>query len=246
MSLVITIITVVFNDELNIENTLNSVIQQSYRNIQYIVIDGNSSDGTLDVVNRYRDNIDILISEPDRGVYDAMNKGINEAVGDWIIFMNSGDLFYNDSVLENVFKFDYEEDVLYGNNVYAHNIEDIVVPRKLDTFWRGLPFNHQASFVKTELYKKFNFDLKYSISSVHDFFFKLFKEGYRFRYIDIVISVYDLTGMSATSFMWLADNWRINFKYSKNKMLLVIGALTLHLLSKVRKWILHKIKSNVS
>ncbi|MCW3805813.1 glycosyltransferase family 2 protein [Plebeiibacterium marinum] len=242
MAPLVTVVTVVFNDKLNIENTIKSVIQQSYKTVQYIVIDGNSSDGTLDIINRYREHIDVLISEPDKGVYDAMNKGIGKAAGDWIIFMNSGDLFYNESVLEDIFSFDISADVIYGNIVYAHDNEKVVTPRKLDTFWKGLPFNHQASLVRTELYKKYKYDLRYSISSVHDFFFKLFNEGYRFKYTDRTIAIYDLTGMSATSYKWLVDNWNINMKHSKTKMHLVIGALMLHFLSKIKRSILRKNK----
>ncbi len=242
MDPVVTIVTVVYNDKLNIENTIRSVLKQTYKNIQYIVVDGNSTDGTLDIIKRHKKNIDILISEPDKGVYDAMNKGIDKVCGEWVVFMNSGDLFYNENVLEDVFRFDCLADVIYGNIVYAHDKDKVVAPRKLDAFWKGLPFNHQASLVKAELYKKYKFDLKYSISSVHDFFFKLFNEGCKFKYINKTIALYDLTGMSATSYRWLVDNWRINLNYSKTKMHLVIGALTLHFLSKIKRSILRKNK----
>ena len=91
----ITVVTVVLNGEKDFERTILSVINQSYKNIEYIVIDGGSTDGTLDIIERYKDKIDYVIIEKDRGIYDAMNKGINIASGDWINFMNSGDIFYD-------------------------------------------------------------------------------------------------------------------------------------------------------
>jgi len=99
---IISIITVVKNDASNIKKTIQSVLNQSYSHIQYIIIDGSSTDGTLDIINEFKDKIDTITSEPDRGIYDAMNKGIHHAQGEWIFFLNSGDVFFNDDVLLNL------------------------------------------------------------------------------------------------------------------------------------------------
>ena len=99
----ISIITVVFNCEKYLEETIKSVINQTYDNIEYIIIDGGSSDGTLDIIKKYEDKITYWVSEKDGGIYDAMNKGIELSHGEWINFMNGGDIFFNKTVIEDVF-----------------------------------------------------------------------------------------------------------------------------------------------
>ena len=111
----VSVITVVFNDCFNIEKTINSVLSQNY-NIEYVVIDGASTDGTMDIINKYRDQLSVVVSEPDNGIYDAMNKGINIATGEWIIFMNSGDIFHNNSVIATIFDENISENV---NFIYS-------------------------------------------------------------------------------------------------------------------------------
>ena len=112
----ISIITVVFNGEKYLEETIQSVINQTYSNVEYIIIDGGSSDGTLDIIKKYEERIDYWVSEKDRGIYDAMNKGIDVASGKWLNFMNGGDEFYDNKVIENIFKnCSYEDEyVIHG------------------------------------------------------------------------------------------------------------------------------------
>ena len=102
----ITVITVVYNCHDTIEATILSVINQTYDNVEYIIIDGGSKDGTVDVIKKYQDQINYWVSEPDEGIYEAMNKGIDKASGDWINFMNSGDSFTSDKVLNSIFASD--------------------------------------------------------------------------------------------------------------------------------------------
>ncbi len=99
----ITVVTVVFNGELYIENTILSIINQTYDKIEYIIIDGKSTDRTLDIIGKYQKQIDQLVSEPDNGIYHAMNKAIDLATGQWIIFMNCGDSFYDKDVIRSIF-----------------------------------------------------------------------------------------------------------------------------------------------
>ena len=118
----VTVVTVTFNAEDCIEDTILSVINQSYKNIEYIVVDGLSTDGTLDVVRRYADRIDTWMSEKDLGIYDAMNKAIDIASGDWIVFMNAGDSFYNNDVIKDVFENVPEgAELVYGHHAWKHN-----------------------------------------------------------------------------------------------------------------------------
>ena len=99
----ISVVTVCYNAVNDIEKTILSVINQTYPNIEYLIIDGGSTDGTMDIVNKYKDKIDVIVSEPDKGIYDAMNKGIDRATGDWINFMNAGDCFFEKETVNSVF-----------------------------------------------------------------------------------------------------------------------------------------------
>ena len=118
----ITIITVSYNAATSIEPTILSVINQTYPNIEYIVIDGGSNDGTVDIIKKYQNKISYWVSEPDKGIYDAMNKGIRMATGDWINFMNAGDTFFCDTSLNLLFIPEPESDIdiIYGDTEFIY------------------------------------------------------------------------------------------------------------------------------
>jgi glycosyltransferase involved in cell wall biosynthesis len=99
----VTVVTVVYNGAEHLERTIRSIINQSYNNIEYIIIDGGSTDGTVDIIKKYDQTVDYWVSEPDNGIYDAMNKGVSLACGDWINFMNAGDIFSDETTLQQVF-----------------------------------------------------------------------------------------------------------------------------------------------
>lgn len=114
---ILTIITVCFNIKDEIERTCQSIVNQTWQNFEWIVIDGGSTDGTVDILKKYSDRINILVSEPDKGIYNAMNKGIKLSHGEWLNFMNGGDRFTSNDVLKEVFSGkEYSADVLYGKN----------------------------------------------------------------------------------------------------------------------------------
>ena len=212
----ISVITISFNSSGTIEKTIESVIGQSYGNLEFIVMDGNSTDGTVDILNRYRDKIDILRIEPDEGIYDAMNKGVALSSGDWICFMNSNDYFYNERVIEDVVSRGTDADIIYGYCIDPDTGKS-VKPLSLENFWKRIPINHQSAFVKTVYYKEYPYKLEYTVSSVYDFFYYWYCKGLRFYYIDIPVAVYDMKGISFYSFAWLWDYLRISIKYSKGK-----------------------------
>jgi len=196
----ITIITVVYNGEKYIEETIQSVINQTYPNVEYIIIDGGSTDGTLDIIKKYEDKIDYWVSEKDRGIYDAMNKGIDLASGKWINFMNAGDRFYNEKVLEKVFfnnDFSKEVGVIYGNHkvIYPKRTK-IVKVGYIKDFWKGSQFSHQSSFIRSCLYKNNKFNLCYKIAADFEFFYKLYMRNIKFYYLNIVVSLVTAGGLS--------------------------------------------------
>lgn len=163
----VSVITVVYNDENGIEGTIESVLSQIYKNIEFIVIDGNSNDNTYHIINKYRDKIDILVSENDRGIYDAMNKGIENASGDWIIFMNSGDMFYDKDVLNNIFQYSHaEHDCIYSDVSFFGEKEYII-----ETDINKVRINHQALLYRKGLHEEYG---KYLVSkkvTISDYLF---------------------------------------------------------------------------
>lgn len=190
----ITIVTVTYNCQGILEKTINSVLSQDYANLEYIIIDGNSQDGTKDIINKYIDRIDTFISEPDKGIYDAMNKGLKYATGDWIFFLNSGDVFCDNKVLSNVAKcFENKTDVIWGNvkatrNDQVVNIEYKTPFFKNKKFFHGMGFSHQSVFVRTSKAKENMFDLTYKCCADYNMMMQLYKSGANFKYCDAYIS----------------------------------------------------------
>lgn len=195
----ISIITVVFNDAQNIEKTILSVIGQTYKDIDYIIVDGGSTDGTLDIIEKYKNNIATIISEPDNGLYDAMNKGVDVTRGDWVAFINSGDTLISENILSEVFSSDYSGiDIVYGDYVfqYISGLRTHVASRPLDTIWKYMPICHQAMFVRPGLLKKYKFSID-NISADHEFLWKCLKDNCTLHNTGKIISVYLEGGVSA-------------------------------------------------
>ena len=188
----ITIITVCYNAISSIEKTIISVINQTYPNIEYIIIDGGSTDGCIDVIKKYEDKITYWISEPDKGIYDAMNKGIKLAKGEWINFMNCGDTFYNNTTIEELFqKANFDSDIIYGNTNLLLITGEYIQRGEVVSDNEYMPFCHQASFSRNSLMKKYGFDTKYKICADRNFFYTAYKNNAKFEYIDVTISNYE-------------------------------------------------------
>ena len=156
----LTIITICYNIKDEIERTCKSIIDQTWQDFEWIVVDGGSTDGTVDVLKKYADRIDVLISEPDKGIYNAMNKGIKLAHGEWLNFMNGGDCFAANDVLEKVFKNkEYDADILYGDvKVYRTDGTSFIKTHPSEISKNFLRINticHQSSFIKYSIFKEF-------------------------------------------------------------------------------------------
>ncbi|MCE9472707.1 glycosyltransferase family 2 protein [Bacteroides fragilis] len=196
----ITIVTVCYNAKESISHTIESVLNQTWPLIEYIVVDGDSSDGTLPIVLSYK-NAFIekgygfrCISEKDNGIYDAMNKGIAMASGHWINFMNSGDGFSSPFIVENIFAKQIPDDicVIYGDIELVLDFGIVRMPPKpIDFLKKKMAFCHQASFVRCEEMKAYPFNLRYRYGADYDFFYQCYCRGNGFYYCNMVIAYFE-------------------------------------------------------
>lgn len=167
----ISIITVVFNSEKFIRATIESVLSQTYPNIEYIIIDGQSKDRTMDIVREYQSRISLIISEPDKGLYDAMNKGLSHSTGDYVLFINSGDLLASSNVISSIFSSSTSDaDVFFGDTEITDQGNNIIhsrrhrPPEKLtaDSYKRGMLVCHQSFIARRELCPAYDTNYKYA------------------------------------------------------------------------------------
>lgn len=234
----ITVITVTFNAREFIAETIESIINQTYPAVEYIVIDGKSTDGTQDIVHGYSQSIDRFVSEPDEGTYDAMNKGIDFATGEWIIFINAGDYFVNRDTLANVFSadIDHDCDFIYGDHIWKDgNMEKRVASRPLHLMWQRISFSHQSLLARTSLMKDKKFNLNYKIVSDYHFYFNCYMEGYKFCKVKIPISVFRAGGLSNVNFLQRTyERWHVVKQHKKGIKvhLYYLQHLFLHLMKK--------------
>lgn len=212
----VTVVTAVLNDAGHIEQTILSVISQTDIEIEYIIVDGGSKDGTLELIGKYKDKISLLISESDRGVYDAMNKGIKYSTGDFVYFLNSGDVLLNPSILSKIKLEEIKERnaIIYGNVVVAYgNIEALEKPRPFfdsKMKFKGIGICHQSIFFPGKLIRNEKYDLSYKIAADYDLVYRLWRKGTEFLYRDLTIAKYDWgKGISSNPYK-LLDVYREN------------------------------------
>lgn len=196
----LTIITVCYNAAQTIAETMQTVLEQTYPAIEYIVVDGGSTDETLSLIRSYESlfrqrNIHFsYVSEPDNGIYDAMNKGIRMAHGDWINFMNSGDGFYHKDVLSALFSHPVESDVqvVYGNIVLRMSFGMVEIrPKPIEYLRKKMAFCHQAAWVRTDCMQAMPFDTSYRYAADYDFFYRYYQKGGKFKYVNLTIAYFE-------------------------------------------------------
>lgn len=219
----VSVITICWNCVGEIERTIKSVLDQTYPNIEFIVIDGASTDGTLDVIDRYKNDITIIVSEPDKGIYNAMNKGVKLATGRWCIFMNAGDKFVSDNVVSDMFVSNNPKDctkVYYGNTTFAYENKtkkSLKAVPVYPTILRCQPYCHQSAFFNIEDKRQPFFDEQYKIVSDYNtslwYFVKYGKTAFEHR--DVVVSEFAAFGGASTSaknsqikYLEFLDIWR--------------------------------------
>jgi len=203
MSIQLSIVTVNFNNKIGLQKTIDSVKAQTWKNFEFIIIDGGSNDGAESILITEQENITYSISESDTGVYNAMNKGIRKATGEYILFLNSGDSFYENTTLEKVIpQLDKNIDIHYGDAAYLEkNGEHIrTYPDKLSFgYFAAHNLSHQASFIKRTLFSEiFYYNENYKIVSDWEFFmYAICKANVSYQHIHQVICNYDTEGISS-------------------------------------------------
>ncbi len=199
----VTIVTVTYNAKRYLEQTILSVIGQTYPNIEYIIIDGDSSDGTIDIIKKYEKYITHWISEPDSGIYDAMNKGIDIATGEWINFMNAGDSFVDNDILFKMIDYlDNQTDIIVGGINVVDACNKILQSQQfegVDNILKYNPCYHQAAFVRSDLMKLKKFDMQYKILSDYNFMLESYLEGRRFKKFSGIVANYMQGGVSGVN-----------------------------------------------
>ncbi|WP_160295201.1 glycosyltransferase family 2 protein [Geobacter sp. OR-1] len=193
----VTVITAVRNRAYCIEECINSVLAQSYDNVEYIVVDGASSDGTVDILRKYDDKIDCWVSEPDEGIYHALNKAVAIAGGDWLYFIGSDDLML-DCLAFIVPVLSSEESIYYGDVFYMGSKRAYNGPfNRYEFFAKGI--NHQGVFFPRSVFSRFMYDVSYSIVADRDLCIRCLTDGgYLFKYLPVTVALYnDIDGISA-------------------------------------------------
>lgn len=223
----VSVVTVVRNDVENIERTLNSVIEQTYPNIEMIIIDGASTDGTKEVIEKWRSNhqekngrIIQILSEPDRGVYDAMNKGIKLSHGCFVNFMNSGDVFHSSDTIEMMHLEDVSPNtIVYGDTDTTYG--DATLREKPREFFntymkfKGIGICHQTMFFPGEELRKRQYDLSYRIVADYALSYDMWKTGTQFLYRDIIVADYKWGGGISSNPLGLIEVYKQNARVAK-------------------------------
>ena len=200
----VSVITINRNDSNGLKKTIDSIINQTYKEFEYIVIDGNSNDGSKEVIKMREAKITYWISESDTGIYNAMNKGITKANGKYLLFLNSGDYFTDNTVLQNVVKQLNDEDIVYGDMIIDRNgiLEKASSdsPLLFEEMIRGTLW-HPVSFIKKELFNKYGlYNEAYKIISDYDFFLKtIYVYKASTKHIPVYVSVFNTDGIGSST-----------------------------------------------
>ena len=227
----VSIITVVYNGEEYLEKTINSIINQTYKNIEFIIIDGASTDGTKNIIKKYENEISYWVSEEDDGIYDAMNKGINLANGKWINFMNAGDIFHDNNVLTNFYKeslkmpnvdFFYSDSVTHEKKIHYCSKEKRVII-------------HQALIYKTDIHKIIGNYITVKNIITADYLFFMLSYNYNWYKLNFPISIHDTNGVSSGLINFMQKN-AIDLLFGFNSRVKTIIYLSIHpLYNKIKK-----------
>ena len=217
----LSVITVVCNESEGLNSTLNSTSGQDYMDKEIIVIDGGSGSGTIDIIRNFSDRISYWVSEPDQGIYHAMNKGIAKASGEWVIFMNAGDTFHHERVLSEIFSScQANAEIIYGDAVFDYDRFKVLSKAgSLDDLWKGMICCHQSMFFRTSLIRSSGFSLAYAIGSDYEMVCRLHSAGKIFRKVSLPVCNWQVGGLSGRSqFRSLKERYVISKKHYKKAL----------------------------
>jgi glycosyltransferase involved in cell wall biosynthesis len=233
----ITVITVVLNDDVNLQHTINNVLSQTWENLEYIVVDGGSTDDSLEIIKKNNFRISKFISQPDLGIYDAMNTGIKMASGDFLHFMNCGDGFVTDTIIEELFSSNIESHIIYGDTkfIYPDTSSRVVKAHPVSELWKPF-FNHQSAFFHKDIFKSTLYNLDFAPAADFHLIMKSISLGYKVKYIPTIVNTYLIGGdiynkeFKAVRLYFqinLAFNKQVNFKKYYWKKILWVGFISL-------------------
>lgn len=197
----LSIITINYNNCDGLKRTIDSVVSQTFTDYEWIIIDGGSNDGSRELIEQYQEHFTYWVSEPDKGIYNAMNKGIEKANGEWLLFLNSGDWLYDDNTLKKVFSKTYEADILYGDVMYYWpDKRGQELERKPDnlslSFFYSDTLCHQATFYRKDIFNTHKYNEAFRICSDWALYIQLLTEGYKFLHLPFCISNFSQDGIS--------------------------------------------------
>jgi len=198
----LSIITINLNNRNGLQKTINSVVAQSFRDFEWIVIDGGSTDGSRELIEQNAKRFVYWVSEPDKGIYNAMNKGMARATGDYLLFMNSGDWLCNETSLERCFAHEFNADVMYGDCFLHFSNHDVACrypsPLTFEFLYNNC-LSHSSSFIRREMLVEEGYDENMRVASDYEFWLKLVSSNGSFCHLDEFVSVYDASGISSTN-----------------------------------------------
>ncbi len=246
----ISVITVVYNNEKTIKDALESVLGQTYKDIEYVIIDGNSSDSTVGIINNFKHKLGYFISEKDAGIYDAMNKGVLAATGDIICILNSDDLYQDSTVIETVMNQFIQNptlDIVYGDLVYVKSdkVDKVVRNWKSNSYYNNFFENgnvppHPSLFVKKKVYDEAGlFNLDFKLAADYEFMLRIFKKhNFKSKYINKVIVRMRLGGATNKSFSNIKkQNKEILFAWKNNNLKAPLFLMPLRIIKRLAQFI---------
>lgn len=214
----VTVITVVLNAKRVVEKTIKNVLEQDYPNLEYIIVDGGSQDGTQSVIQKYSYGIHKYVSEPDKGIYDAMNKASNLASGTWVLYMNAGDQFYApDSLSQLSNALSTDADVIFAGvvEILVDGYETRIfheMPRPVENIWYQMPTSHQSTIVRTAVQQYYQFDACYRWCADHDMIARMYRDGKKFLSQNVLLSVFDCSSNNAhrDPQLYIRERWQLS------------------------------------
>ncbi|OGT06731.1 MAG: hypothetical protein A2103_01195 [Gammaproteobacteria bacterium GWF2_41_13] len=231
MNYLVSVITVVYNSAKTIERCIKSVLIQDYQNLEYIVIDGGSTDGTVEIIEKYRDKIAYFRSQSDQGIYDAMNAGIQVAKGDIIVLLNADDWFEADAISIGVDTLARQNkaDIVHAN-IMIHKNDKQQISRcrggDLSTFfWKGMRYNHPSFFVRRAVYERHLYDMKYKIAADYKFTMMCLKDEINFYFLDQALVHFQAGGKSSCFWARLYEGHRIRIDLGFNGVLVLCSTV---------------------